>query len=356
MASKKARFETVKQGTVILGLGVAAVLALATCAAPASSPREVMIDRIIARVNEKIITQRQYDLAEEQLHDQLARHYSGAELEAQYQAQVKNLLSDMISQDLLVQKAQDDNINVDADVVQRLDQERKQMGLASIQDLENEVEKAGLIWEDYQNDIRRGLLQQRVIEREVGSRINVTQADAKKFFEEHKSQFEQSAGVELAEIQVSDDKWGPIVAAQRAKAALAMVQSGVKWDDVVKKYSDGPHTDAGGDVGFFPNGSLLPEIQKAVQNLDAGDTSKIIQLSSGDYYIVKVLEERSPGPPQYNEVAEQAEQAVYEQKLQPALQAYLQELRRESFVQVTPGFVDTGATRPENGSMQLGGE
>ncbi|MGH9445584.1 MAG: foldase protein PrsA [Terriglobia bacterium] len=355
----KNTFEIISQGAVLLCLSIVALLACAPTAllafGPTALPKEVLVDRIIARVNEKIITQRQYDIQKEKLRASLAQHYSGAELQAQYQAQVKDLLSQMISQDLLVQKAQDLNINVDAGVVQRLDAIRKQMGLASIQDLESEVEKEGLIWEDFQENIRRQMLTQQVIERQVGSRINITQAEAKKYFEQHKSEFTQPAGVELAEIQISKDKWGPVVTAQRAKAALAMIQNGAKWDDVVKKYSDGPNTDKGGDVGFFPNGSLIPEIQKAIQNLDPGDTSTLIQLSSGEV-IVKLLEQRSPGPPQYAEVADQAEQAVYNQRMQPALRDYLQTLRQESYIWLAAGFVDSGAMKAENGSLQEGGE
>src|SRR5579875_3722113 len=79
---------------------------------PSAYCRRELIDRIIARVNEEIITQRQYDAEKEKLRAQLAQQYSGQELETQYQAAVKDLLRDMIDQDLLVQKAKDLNINV----------------------------------------------------------------------------------------------------------------------------------------------------------------------------------------------------------------------------------------------------
>ncbi|MGH9357199.1 MAG: SurA N-terminal domain-containing protein, partial [Terriglobia bacterium] len=125
----------------------AATLAIMFQAAAATAPcRTVLIDRIIARVNEGIITQRQYDDQKEQLRAQLAQQFHGSELDARYQAGIENLLRDMIDQDLLVQKAKDLNISAETEVVQRLDQIRKQLGLASIKDLEKEVEKQGLIW------------------------------------------------------------------------------------------------------------------------------------------------------------------------------------------------------------------
>jgi peptidyl-prolyl cis-trans isomerase SurA len=318
-----------------------AVAGTALASAPRALARRVMIDRIIARVNEKIITQRQFDVRREKLRASLAQQYSGTELEAQYQAQSKDLLRGLIDQDLLVQKAQDLNINVDAQVVERLDQIRKQMGVATIPDLEKLVEKEGLIWEDFQNDIRQELLVREVIGREVGSRITVSTSEAKKYFAAHKKEFSSPAGVELAEVQVSSQKWGSVVADRRAKAALAMVQSGAKWDDVVKKYSDGPAVDKGGDVGFFPKGSLVPGISKAIQNLDPGDTSGIIPVTTG-YMILKVLQVRSPGAPQFQEVADQVENLLYEQKMQPAVRQYLTTLRCESYIWKAPGFVDTG--------------
>lgn len=334
-----------KQKGIILGLLIAVAAGLAS---PGFSKR-VLVDRILARVNEEIITQRQYDREQQKLYTQLSQQYTGDELQQRYNAASKNLLRDMIDQDLLVQKAKDLNISVETEVVGRLDQIRKQMGLASISgpgnSLENEVEKQGLIWEDFQNNIRRNLLTQHVVGQEVGSRIMVTQAQARKYFAAHSSEFKSPAGVDLAEIQISSQKWGAAPAEKRAKDASAMIQSGAKWQDVVSKYSDGPNAKSGGDVGFFPNGSLLPEISSAIKNLDPNETSNIIKTQYG-YLIVKLLERRTPGAPKFEEVREQVMNALYEQQMQPALRTYLTTLRKESYIYLAPGFTDTGAVNP----------
>ncbi|MGH9356373.1 MAG: peptidylprolyl isomerase, partial [Terriglobia bacterium] len=212
----------------------------------------------------------------------------------------------------------------------------------------------GLIWEDFQNNIRRRILTQRVIEQEVGSRIMVTQAEAQKYFAAHRTQFTSPAGDELAEIQVSTDKWGSAEADKRAKMAFAMLQSGAKWQDVVAKYSDGPNAKAGGDVGFFPNGSLMADIAGAIKGLDPGDTSQIISTQYG-YLIVKVLQQRSAGAPRFNEVQQQVDNALYQQRMEPALRQYLTTLRKESYIFLAPGFVDAGAVHPgATGAAQEG--
>ncbi|MGH9351135.1 MAG: SurA N-terminal domain-containing protein, partial [Terriglobia bacterium] len=119
--------------SIVVGVLLAAVM-LAVKFPPAFCRTE-LIDRIIARVNEEIITQRQYNEQKEKLRQSLAQHYSGEQLDAQYNEGVKDLLENMIDEDLFVQKAKDLNINVESQLVQRLDQLRQQMGLASIQDL-----------------------------------------------------------------------------------------------------------------------------------------------------------------------------------------------------------------------------
>lgn len=334
-----------KTKTIFAGIAVAACAAF-LIPRPALS-RNVLIDRILARVNEEIITQRQYDAQLEQLRNEITQKNPGItsqELQERVDAGSKNLLRDMIDQDLLVQKAKDLDIDVDAEVVQRLDQIRKQMGLASIHDLQNEVEQQGIIWEDFQNNIRRKLLTQQVIEQQVASRIIVTDADARKYFDAHKSEFASQAGVDLAEVQISSQKWGTGSEA-RAKAAYNMLQAGAKWSDVVKKYSDGPNADSGGDVGFFTQGSLLPEISKAIQKLDPGETSNLITLQGG-YIIVRLLQRRTAGTPKYEEVRQQVENALYQEKMQPELRTYLTTLRKQSYIYLAPGYVDTGAVNP----------
>lgn len=332
-----------KKKSIIAGILLAAVTMVVRL--PPAFSRTELIDRIIARVNEEIITQRQYDEQIDKLRQSLAQHYSGDQLTVQTNAAVKDLLENMIDEDLFVQKAKDLNINVESQLVQRLDQLRQQMGLASIQDLEDEVEKNGLVWEDFQNNIRRQLLTNAVMQQEVASRIMPTDADLRKYFAAHKQDYTSPAGVELAEIQISNQKWGAAQSEQRAKDAEKMLQAGAKWDDTVKKYSDGPNADSGGDVGFFPNGSLLPEISKAIQSLDPGDTSSLISTQNG-YIIVKLNEHRSAGAPKFEEVRQRVENDYYQEKMHPAVRKYLTTLRKESCITIAPGFIDSGALHP----------
>jgi peptidyl-prolyl cis-trans isomerase SurA len=311
-------------------------------AAPRISAKTVLIERIIARINNKIITQRQYDRERETLHAKLAEQYSGEELQKQFDLQSKNLLRDMIDQDLMVQKANDDDIKVDTDVIKRLDAIRQQNNMPSLEALQQAVEKEGLNWEDFKNQIKRQLQMREVISREVGSRIILTRADAKKYFDSHKQQFDSPPGVHLAEILISTEKHSQAEAEKLAKKAQSNLQGGERFSDVAKELSDAPNAKEGGDVGFFKQGTVATEIANAIAHVDVGDTTGIIKTKYG-YMIFKVLERRVGQHPTFDQVANQVMNYLYEQKVESSMRGFLTTLRKESSIRLAPGFVDSGA-------------
>ncbi len=328
---------------MILSAGCLAIVAAVGLEMGAPRPRAAeLVERIVARVNNEIITQRQYDQQKEALRDSLSQKYSGAELQQMLKEQSKNVLRDMIDQDLMVEKAKDVDINVETDVVKRLDQIRQQYGLNSLEDLQKTVEQQGLDWADFKDHIRRGLLMQQVVQQEVGGRIILTHADARKFFETHKQLFNSPAGVELAEVLVSTQKHDPADAKKLAQQAYNDLQTGVRWDEVVKKYSDGPSAEQGGDMGFFKQGTVAGPIADMVKKLDVNDYTKPIETKYG-YMIIKLLERRTGAQPTFDQVEQQVMNYVYNMRMEEQLRKYLLQLRTESYIRLAPGFVDTGA-------------
>jgi len=309
-----------------------------------------VVERIIARVNNEIITKRMFDRELQKLRTQLAQNYSGAELEAKVREQSKDLLRDLIDQALMVQKAKDLDINVETEVVKQLDEMRQESNLQSLEDLQREVEKSGVLFEDFKDQIRRHLLMREVIGREVGSRIVVSREETRQYFEEHKKEFESPGGMRLAQILISSENRTPEEVEARTQQVLAELKKGTRWADVAKKYSDHPSSKDGGNVGFFRAGALQPAIAAALDKLEVNETSDVIDTKFGKM-IFKVLEKYSPGVPTFEEIEGRVSEYLYSQKMQPALREYLVKLRKESFLFLAPGYVDTGAERPSEAIM-----
>ncbi|MFZ0961691.1 MAG: peptidylprolyl isomerase [Terriglobia bacterium] len=324
------------------------ILACAILAATLAAPRvraAHVVERIIARVNSEIITQRQYEREKGKLREELSQQFSGPDLDTKLNDESKNLLRNLIDESLMVQKGKDEDINVDTDVIKRLDGIRKEDKLATIEDLEKEAEQQGVNWEDFKDQIRRQLLMQEVISRDVGSRIVVSREEARQYYNQHKNDFTSEGMIHLAEILVSTEKYKPEEAEKRAKDAEAELKGGAKFSEVVKKYSDDPSADQGGDIGLMKTGAIAPAIAAAVSKLDINEYTDPIKVKSG-YLILRVLERFSPGIPKFEEVESRVEEALYNQRMEPKMREFLTQLRKDSYIFLAPGYIDTGAETP----------
>jgi peptidyl-prolyl cis-trans isomerase SurA len=229
---------------------------------------------------------------------------------------------------------------------------RKDMKLDSMEELEKAAQSQGISFEDFKQNMRNQIITQQVIGKEVGSRLVIDKGDEQKFYEEHKADMEQPETIRLSEILVSteakpndsSDEAQRIKAAQaKADDLLAQIHKGAKFEDVAKKNSDGPTAAQGGDLGEFKRGTLAKQIEDTTFAMKVGDVSDVIQTRQG-FIIVKVVEHHNAGIPPFSEVEPRIQDALYMKKLQPALREYLTKLREDAYIDVYPGYEDTGAS------------
>jgi peptidyl-prolyl cis-trans isomerase SurA len=338
---------------------------------PAVLPADTVVEEIIARVNNEIITRTEYARSRDQLKQEAQQQNpSGADrIVAEKQ---RDILRDLIDQQLLLQKGKDLGVTGDTELIKRLDEMRKQMNLQSMEELEKAAEAQGISYEEFKQNTRNGIITQRVIGQEVGSHMTLNKDEVKKFYEEHQADMQQPEQIRLSEILVapkaaaapapppapapapvagttppapSQAETDAVLAAAQAKAQdlLDQIRKGGNFEDLAKKQSDGPSAAQGGDLSYFKRGVLAKELEDRVFALKAGELTDVIRTKQG-FVILKVTEHQMAGIPTLKEVEPRIQDALYMQKLQPALRAYLTKLREEAFIDVKPGYIDTGAS------------
>ncbi|HEX7962293.1 MAG TPA: SurA N-terminal domain-containing protein, partial [Terriglobales bacterium] len=161
-----------------------------------------VVEDIIARVNDQIITRSEFNRAKEQTATEL-KQGNVPDNDPKFKERDKDVLRDLIDQQLLLDKGKDLGINGDTDLVKRLDEMRKQMGLESMEDLEKAAQQQGVSFEDFKQNIRNNIITQQVIGSEVGRNIKISQQETQDFYKKHKSELERPEAVHLAEILVS---------------------------------------------------------------------------------------------------------------------------------------------------------
>ncbi|MGA7079513.1 MAG: peptidylprolyl isomerase [Terriglobales bacterium] len=340
---------------VLLALAYALLL-------PAFSPADTVVEEIIARVNNEIVTRSEYVRSRDQLKQEVQQQ-DAANADHLFAERQKDVLRDLIDQQLLLQKAKDLGITGDTELIKRLDEMRKQMNLETMEDLEKAAEAQGASYEDFKQNLRNQIVTQRVIGQEVGQKLAITKEEEKKFYEEHRPEMERPEQVRLSEILIApklpakpagaDGKPEPpsqaetdaALEAAKAKAEdlLDQIHKGAKFEDLAKKYSDGPSAKDGGDLSYFKRGTMPKELDDKVFALKTGEVSDVIRTKQG-YVILLAAEHQMAGIPPLKEAEPRIQDALYMQKLQPALRAYLTTLREEAYIDVKQGYIDSGAS------------
>jgi peptidyl-prolyl cis-trans isomerase SurA len=311
-------------------------------------PKSVIVEEIVARVNNSVITLSDYRKADDQLREEIQHACQGCsadKMEGMYRDRQKDLLRDLIDQQLLIQRAKDQGASVETDVVKRLDEVRKQNNLQSLDDLEKAVEGEGMSWEDYKAQIRNSLLTQEVIGKEMRGRIIIGDDEVKKFYDEHQKEFVRPEQVVLAEIFLSTTGKTPeemAVIEHKAEDYLNRLKKGEEFSEMAKRYSEGSTAKEGGPLGTFERGQLEKQLEDVTFTLNKGALTDVIQTKTG-FEILKVVDRYQSGLQPLEKVRREIENEIYMKKMQPTLREYLAQLREESYVTVKPGFTDSAA-------------
>jgi len=347
-----------------------------------------VVEEVITRVNGQIITRSEFLRSKDQLRDDV-KQQDAANADKLYADREKDVLRDLIDQQLLLEKGKDLGITGDTDLIKRLDQMRKDMKLETMEELEKAATAQGISYEDFKQNMRNSIVTQKVIGEEVGSHLSINKEEEQKFYDEHKNEMEQPESIRLSEILVAPHKLatdkstanGPAqigatdssaaggdasktqdaasdaarqaedaaaLAAAQAKAddLLKQIHAGTSFEDVAKKSSDGPSAAQGGDLGVFKRSALAKELEDKTFAMKSGEVTDVIRTKQG-YVILKVTSHQAAGIPPIKDVEPRIQDALYMQQLQPALRAYLTKLREEAYIDVKAGYIDSGASPNE---------
>ncbi len=334
-----------------------------------------VVEEIVTRVNGQIITRSEYQRSKDQLRDDV-KQQDPANADKLYAEREKDVLRDLVDQQLLLEKGKDLAITGDTELIKRLDQMRKDMKLETMEELEKAATAQGISYEDFKQNLRNQIITQKVIGEEVGSHLSISKEEEQQFYDEHKSELEQPESIKLSEILIAPQKPAAdksaagnaaggddaktqdaagdsakqaadaaALAAAEAKAndVLKQIHAGANFEDMAKKFSDGPSAAQGGDLGAFKRGTLAKELEDRTFAMKSGDVTDVIRTKQG-YVILKVTNHQMAGIPTMKEVEPKIQDALYYQKLQPALRAYLTKLREEAYIDYKEGYVDSGAS------------
>jgi peptidyl-prolyl cis-trans isomerase C len=220
----------------------------------------------------------------------------------QYRKQLRQqALEQLMRRELLDQKIKQANITVtDEEAIAKMREIVSGSGeLLSLEETRKQVEQYGQDFEQLKEDVRKSLARSKFMETQWAGKINVTEDDAKKYYDQNRKQFEIPEQIRASHILIGFETNDPNVDPNQAKAKakakaedlLKQIKGGADFAELARAYSSCPSAPKGGDLGFFPRGKTTPSFEKAAFELEVGQISDVVETEYG-YHIIKVTDHK----------------------------------------------------------------
>jgi len=318
--------------TVVVAAAAAAFLLAAVPLAHASR----VIDKVAAVVNDEIIL-------ETEVEQMAATQYRGPDPETpdgkkQWDEIKHKALDAMIDSKLVQQQASELKLSVTPEEVDRAVEQVKTQNKLDDATFRSALEQQGFTMEGYRKTLKKQILELKVINTAVRSRVTVSDDEVKTYYHQNEKLMAGDRQSHLRQILIAvPDKASDADAATKQRVATKVVElarNGTSFTELAKQYSDDDGTKAsGGDLGWVGKGVLVDALDDAMQAMEPNDVRGPIRTDRG-WVILQMVERKSGDLKPYEEIKEQLRKQLYDQQVEKAQQSWLRELRKKAHVDV----------------------
>jgi peptidyl-prolyl cis-trans isomerase C len=247
----------------------------------------------------------------------------------------KMVLENLIDMQLLYQESVRKGMVVDdAQVNEQFDRMKQQYP-------NEQAFKEGLAEEKITEDtvkskIKMTMAVHEFVGKEFGGNLNITEADAKAFYDQHPEYFTQPESIRASEIVIKVDPKADAAKKEEARKKLEdiqkRVQKGENFAVLAKEFSQSASAAQGGDLGVIPRGRMPKAFDDAAFSMKPGEVSGIVEIDLG-FQLIKVQEKTPEKVVPFKDVEERIQQHLKDQKVKQRVDEYLKELKKTAKIE-----------------------
>jgi len=217
----------------------------------------------------------------------------------------------------------------------------------TLEELKKKTAEYGQSFDELKQQIRKGMTYQKVVEAQRAGKINITEEDAKKYYDENPTRFEAKEQVRASHILIKPDcndtdpndvkAKAKDQAKAKAQDLLEQIKDGADFAALAKSNSADPGSAVnGGDLGFFGKGRMVPPFDKAAFELEVGKVSDIVETQFG-YHIIKVTNRREASTTSFEQARDNIIRQLTQKKQSEFAKKYIDSLKVEADIVYPPG-------------------
>jgi peptidyl-prolyl cis-trans isomerase SurA len=305
------------------------------------------VDKIIAVVNDEVITQSDVDRVLVAMEAEYKAVYSDSQQLSQRVKQAeKNIINQMVEEKLILCEAKNFDIKIDEDKIEaRIEEIKKDFD--SAQEFEWALELQGLTLQQLRDRFINQEIMKNMVEYFVKSKVRVDPAQIKQFYQTHQKELAQPQRALVKIILITADgpgrsekgQDGEYPALQTAKTLLERLKQGESFEDLAKNYSQGATASDGGSMGFIEKGQLIEELDRAIFSLRPGEFTDVLKINQG-YGIFKVDKRQPERPVSFAQARDSIKDILYNKQFTEAFKKWLDELKEKAYISIKENLTE----------------
>ncbi len=291
-------------------------------------------DDVVAKVNGEPITEK-YVQRELTMYAQQLKQQGKSVPEDQKKAMRSNAIDKLIDRELLYQKGVEMDLKPEPEAVE-VEVEKVRKRFPNEDAYEKGLEQMGITEDMIRANIHQGIVIRDLVQKEIEPKVQVTDAEVQKFYEENQQFFKKPEEVKASHILVKVDPEAgdgdKKKAMDKIKDVEKQVDEGGDFGELAKEYSEGPSAPKGGDLGFFKRGQMVKPFEDAAFALAVGDVSDIVETRFG-YHLIKVTDKTPEGTVELKDAEERIRNYLKQNRTVEELNKYVAELKKDAKIE-----------------------
>ena len=301
------------------------------------STSEAVVDRIVAVVNEEVITLSEVDRIIGPFLKEAVRAEDRLERKEQLNRVRRQALDALIEEKLMDREVKKAGIKVTPREVEAVIDDVKKQNKVTQEGLERALAVEGITFEQYKTQIERKILRTKLVQWSVKVEPKASEKQLREFYEQNAERYRTPETLRPAHILFGIPREAPSEKVQevrkKCQEVLDRIRKGEDFGEMALLYSQDPSAKDRGDLGYFKKGELLPAFEKEFNRLRVGEVGGIIRTEFG-FHLIKLLDRRGGTPMPFEEAKAQVQKEYFRSETDRAVRQFITSLKEKSVIDI----------------------
>jgi peptidyl-prolyl cis-trans isomerase SurA len=292
----------------------------------------IVIDKIVAVVNNEVITQREVTRLLFPLFEKYKKEYTGKRLENKMLEAEDVVLTQLIDEKLILSEAKRQGIEATGKEIElRLKNVKNRFGTEK--EFRGALAEQNISLTELRDSFKSDIIKSKLIHKVVGLKVIIAPSEVNRYYDEHIDEFMEPKKARVFNILIKNKPEEKGTALFLANKIKETIKSGGDFKELAKEYSEGPNAKEGGDLGTVKKGEMIEELDDAIFSLEIGEVSNVIESPLG-YHIVKVTEKKPEKTTEFDIVKQDIEGLIFREKIDDKVKKWLKGLKRDAYISI----------------------